>query len=675
MLLTMSKVEIVGVKTQFFQVLETLQDLGTLHLEDITKKKGPRYADLIPMEMDPALEEERNLLQNLAMRNNAILAELVPPKEKVSKAVLEEKYRSFQGKTLGDISAMVEEEESSTRELISYKNELEVEMSRLSKYEPIIKKVYPLASKVTTTEQYTSVALLIEERYKQVLDYIEHELERITGGQCDVFSARVDENTHAAILVFHKRFSEQVHNFLAAENVNQVRLPTELADKPYDEALQEIETRYKEIPPKLEKVKEDLEDVSNRWYATLVALKDYLSDRIESLNAIPKFGQSGHAFVITGWMPSDQVEPTRKLLEEKFEGKVEVTEELPTHAEMEEAPSAMQNPAAVKPFEFIYLLIKPPKYGHLDPTFLVAIFFPLLFGFMLGDMGYALVLFGVAMLIRRIIKKRASGGVFATLFANVLLICSISSFIFGLLYFEFFGDLLIRLFGWKDAAGHVEVQWVWGYINVNGVEEPWGWPLERIAQANEGMFKLLLIVVIIIGALHIGSALVIGMIDGIKHKDRKHVIEKAGYLLFILGLVVIFGSLWGIKSAKDVAVPLGAVMSLAGIGMAGYGGGFGGGLEAALTFGNLLSYARLYGIGLASVILAEVANELGAEFGSGLMIILGVIVAALLHTLNIALGVLSPSIQSLRLNLVESFTKFYQETDVVYKPFKRSGGE
>jgi V/A-type H+-transporting ATPase subunit I len=671
MLLTMSKVEIVGVKTLFFQVLETLQDLGTLHLEDITKKRGPRYADLIPMEMDPALEEERNLLQNLAMRNNAILAELAPPKERVSKGVLDEKYRSFQGKTLGEISAMVEEEESATKELITYKNELEVEMSRLSKYEPIIKKVYPLASKVTTTEQYTSIALLIEERYKQVLDYIEQELERITGGQCDVFSARVDENTHAAILVFHKRFSEQVHNFLATENVNQVRLPTELADKPYDEALKEIETRYKEIPPKLKKVKDDLEDISNKWYATLVALKDYLADRVESLNAIPKFGQSGHVFVITGWMPSDQVEETRKLLEEKYEGKIELTEEMPTHAEMEEAPSAMQNPTAVKPFEFIYLLIKPPKYGHTDPTFLVAIFFPLLFGFMLGDMGYGLVLMGAVWLMKRIIKKRESKSMFLSLFANVMLISAISSFVFGILYFEFFGDLLIRLFNmYQPGTTEPRVVWVWGYTS-NG--KPWGWPLERIAQANENIFGILLIVVICIGALHMGASLTIGLIDGIRHHDRKHAFEKAGFLLFIIGLVFIGLGIWAF--AKNVLMPLGAVMAVVGIGFAAYGGGFGGGLEAALTFGNLLSYARLYGIGLASVILAEVANELGAQFGGGFMIILGVIVAGALHTLNIALGVLSPSIQSLRLNLVESFTKFYQETDVVYKPFKRSGGE
>jgi V/A-type H+-transporting ATPase subunit I len=668
MLMTMSKVEIVGVKTLFFQVLETIQDLGTLHLEDITKKRGPRYADLIPMEMDPALEEERNLLQNLAMRNNAILSELAPPRERVSRNVLDEKYKTFQGKTLGEISAMVEEEESATKELITYKNELEVEMSRLSKYEPIIKKVYPLASKVTTTEQYTSIALLIEERYKQVLDYIESELERITSGQCDVFSARVDENTHAAILVFHKRFSEQVHNFLATENVNQVRLPTELSDKPYDEALKEIETRYKEIPPKLSKVKSDLEDISNRWYATLVALKDYLADRIESLNAIPKFGQSGHVFVITGWMPADQVDETRELLEGKFEGKVELTVEIPTHAEMEEAPSAMKNPTAVKPFEFIYLLIKPPKYGHLDPTFLVAIFFPLLFGFMLGDMGYALVLFGIVWLMKRVIKKRESKSAFMMLFANVLFISAISTFVFGLLYFEFFGDLLFRLFGWDPGSP----KWVWFYTS-NG--KPVGWPLERIAQANEQIFGFLLIIVICIGVLHMGGALTIGLIDGIRHHDRKHAFEKAGYLMFLLGMVVIGLGLWAFKDAKSIMVPLGAVIAVTGIGFAAYGGGFGGGLEAALTFGNLLSYARLYGIGLASVILAEVANDLGAKFGGGAMVILGIIVAGALHTMNIALGVLSPSIQSLRLNLVESFTKFYQETDVVYKPFKRSGGE
>ncbi len=114
-------------------------------------------------------------------------------------------------------------------------------LSRLSKYEPIIKKVYPLASQVTTSEHYTSIALLVEKKYSAVLDYIKDELDKITNKQCEIHTARVDEDTYAAIVIFNKLYSEQVHNFLAAENVNQVRLPAEMADKPYDEALKEIE--------------------------------------------------------------------------------------------------------------------------------------------------------------------------------------------------------------------------------------------------------------------------------------------------------------------------------------------------------------------------------------------------------------------------------------------------
>jgi V/A-type H+-transporting ATPase subunit I len=660
----MAKVEIVGVKSLFFDVLETIQDTGLLHLEDITKKKGPRYATLIPMEMDPGLEDERNRLQNLMMRNNALLAELTPPDVGVSRKQIQEVYKGYSGKSLDYISSLVEEEEAELKSLINRKLELEMELSRLSKYEPIIKKIYPLASKVTASEHYTSVALMVEKKYAGVLDYIKDEVEKITNHQCEVHSSRVDEDTFAAIVVFNKMYSEQVHNFLAAENVNQVRLPAEMAEKPYDEALQELERKYKEIPPLLEEVKKQIDELSDKWYAQLVALKDFIADRLSSLDAIPKFGQSGHVFVITGWMPSDQVDELRDLLDKKYEGKVEVTEQVPTHEELEHAPVAMRNNPVVKPFEFIYALIKPPRYGALDPTFLVAIFFPILFGFMLGDMGYGLVLIGLVFLIKRVLKKRGTEKSIIGLFANVLLISSISTIFFGLLYFEFFGDLLFR---WIWGGYHLV--WKWG---VTSSGKPWGWPIERVASENRDIFMLLLLAVFFIGVLQMTTGLVIGVIDGIREKDRKHIIEKLGYLFFVWGLVLAFFFIWGVKFQPGTAV--GAVLAVVGIGMAGYGGGFGGGMEAALTFGNILSYARLYGIALASVILAEVSNDLGAKF-SGAFIPIGIIVAAALHTLNIALGVLSPSIQSLRLNLVETMTKFYQEAEEVYEPFKKAGGE
>jgi V/A-type H+/Na+-transporting ATPase subunit I len=84
--------------------------------------------------------------------------------------------------------------------------------------------------------------------------------------------------------------------------------------------------------------------------------------------------------------------------------------------------------------------------------------------------------------------------------------------------------------------------------------------------------------------------------------------------------------------------------------------------------GNILSYARLMAIGMASVILAMVANRLGGAFEFA---IIGIIVAILLHALNILLAMFSPSIHAMRLHIVEFFSKFYEGGGMAYKPFKK----
>ena len=90
-------------------------------------------------------------------------------------------------------------------------------------------------------------------------------------------------------------------------------------------------------------------------------------------------------------------------------------------------------------------------------------------------------------------------------------------------------------------------------------------------------------------------------------------------------------------------------------------------LEIMSAVGNILSYARLMAIGMASVILAIVANRLG---GSMEVLIFGIIIAALLHTLNIILAMFSPSLHAIRLHLVEFYSKFYTGGGTMYKPFK-----
>jgi len=90
--------------------------------------------------------------------------------------------------------------------------------------------------------------------------------------------------------------------------------------------------------------------------------------------------------------------------------------------------------------------------------------------------------------------------------------------------------------------------------------------------------------------------------------------------------------------------------------------------ELLRHLGNIVSYARIMAVGLASVLLAHVANSLAGTAGS---VWLGVIVAVLLHTFNILLGVFAPTIHALRLHYVEFFSKFVEPGGRRYRPLKK----
>lgn len=90
-------------------------------------------------------------------------------------------------------------------------------------------------------------------------------------------------------------------------------------------------------------------------------------------------------------------------------------------------------------------------------------------------------------------------------------------------------------------------------------------------------------------------------------------------------------------------------------------------IEFIGLIGNVLSYLRIAAIGLASVYLARIANDVAGIAGN---IIVGVILAVLIHSLNLVLGAFSPTIHSLRLHYVEFFRKFYEGGGRPYKPYK-----
>jgi V/A-type H+-transporting ATPase subunit I len=274
-----------------------------------------------------------------------------------------------------------------------------------------------------------------------------------------------------------------------------------------------------------------------------------------------------------------------------------------------------------------------PAYSSYDPTPFIGIFFPVFFGMILGDAGYGLFLAALSVyLTRRFRRQRLIRDG-----ARILLIASLYSIVFGVLFGEFFGDLPERLFHLRPIC------------------------VERRTAVVPMIFFALAV-----GAAHVLLGLIFGVLSGFRKKEKKEAAYKLLSIAAILCLIVALASFFEVLPAILARPVTIAVLFLTPLLF------FTGGLLAPLEFlkniGNIISYVRIMAIGLTSVLLAFVANNLGGLTGD---VVTGVVVAGLIHALNITLGVFSPTIHSLRLHYVEFFSKFMEHGGRRFEPLKK----
>lgn len=172
-----------------------------------------------------------------------------------------------------------------------------------------------------------------------------------------------------------------------------------------------------------ETYKEELHDLLWRAHTSRV-----LSD------AIVRYGQLRHTYVITGWVPTADLEGLTARL--KQASKEILIETLPTtrHGENQHVPVALLTNKYLKPFQMLVNTYARPRYGELDPTILIALTFPLIYGAMFGDLGQGLVLLVLGLLINsgKFMKSMKSLGL-------LIAYCGASAAVFGMLYGSVFG--------------------------------------------------------------------------------------------------------------------------------------------------------------------------------------------------------------------------------------------
>ena len=248
-------------------------------------------------------------------------------------------------------------------------------------------------------------------------------------------------------------------------------------------------------------------------------------------DAIVRFGQLRHTYVVVGWVPSENLEQlTTRLKQASPEILIEAipTERSGHHSNV---PVALTNNRWLRPIQMLVTTYGRPSYGELDPTWLMALTFPLLFGAMFGDLGQGLVLFVLGLLIDRgvILKAMSSLGL-------LIAYCGASAAIFGFLYGSIFG-----------FEGHLIDEYLGFHF-----EPPWLSPIHEILPV--------LSLAIDAGIVILLLSFLIGMFNNIRARDWSHLVfGHTGIVMFIfyLAFLALLGSFLGTTAiAPRVAVAI-----------------------------------------------------------------------------------------------------------------------
>ncbi|MBI4673209.1 MAG: hypothetical protein HY741_16270 [Chloroflexi bacterium] len=628
MLLKMTRAQIIGSRAQLDATIAALQRLGVLHLEDT-----PRALSLTSLALDEASMRVQQELSLLAARLDGLLQLLPqidqPPRTLPAAPQGTREFVDWLRRQLDNLAPPLQA-------LAQRRDELHAEALSLPRYENTLRKLVPLSVELRELENFDTVALLIDTAFRDVLEMMRVELSLITHAQFEIIARDVDERTTAALLVYPRAYAQPVQALLGRENISQVRLPKELAGRSFREALTALEQRQHAVRRELAQLDAELETYARTWRAALEAWRRATRNLVQALTTRAQFGSTTYTFVIQGWVPQRDLNRVRAELAREVGPQVILTTLDERTGARDRTPVAFSNPAPLQPFEMLVRLMAVPRYGAFDPTPLMAFFMPLFFGIMLGDIAYGVLL----LLLALYVKRRWATNEAVRNLAQILIYGSLWTIVFGFLYGEFFGTL-------GEALGLAPL-WM--------------------PRGGEQILALF-VFALALGAVQIVLGLLLGAWEAWREKQRSEFLLKVGMLIVLAALFGVIGVVTeflprDLFTPTLVALLIGTVLLIVPSGLMGL---VLGPLEMVETVGNILSYLRLTAIGLASVYLALVANEMAGLVGNALV---GAILALLLHTLNFALGVLSPTIQSLRLHYVEFFRHFYESGGQEYRPFK-----
>lgn len=624
MIVKMSKVEIVGDREFLHPVTNLLYDLGVCQLDNGPETEILKKAQLSEEEK----EEQRNLIQGLS-----IIREM------------EKNLGEFPvyDKPI-DLPDPIDKLMDIKTEYLKYRSELHdlrEKMTQLQDYRNILKALSEIIEETEiSAEEFIGITFPKSE--SRIIELIKKELEELTGGEFKITTTEMRGDRIAGLITVPPKFREKFREILREEGLNELVLPEEYRSLPLKESIAKIEKDLTLLPHEIEKKERALLEFKDRVYEQMRKIKTLILDRYSVLKAKEEYPiESQLLFYLKVWVPDKDVKRLKESLKEQFGDNVHIEIKEPHVHEYQDVPVKVENKGILRPFQTLLQIFQPPIYGTIDPTPFLYMFFPIYFGFMLGDIGYG----AIGTLLFGFLWLKTKPGTLLRSVANIFLWAMLWTFIFGILYGEFLGDLGERL-GMHPLLVH---------------------------RTHE--VRPVLATAVLFGVVQVLLGIFLGAINQFRLGHKKHAYFEVTRFLGLLGLVfalvmpIIF-LIAGWSGWPSILIKIGAVLLILSVPVLVKLHNFVAPLEVLSAMGNMFSFARLMAIGLSSAILGMIANMFNSIIGA---FIFGLLVALIFHGLNVILGIFDPTVQGLRLQFVEFFSKFYLTGGRPYKPFKRGG--
>ena len=703
---SMSRIVIVGTKTRLEDAINALYSEKAIHVIDHTTGDDG-------LSIGTSLEKTSKASERL-LKVRALEKELGINKHTKTADISVEDVQSRIN--AGDVEG-VEDEVLKT---VDARNDLTQKITELNSKQKILELLKNLND--ITLDQYSgykSIAVLA--------GTVTGDASSLKIDDAEIFSS-YDKKTGGVAVVFVKKENrDQAYAALAGIGFVELHIPVYTTKVAAADEYQRIAAEIEAATAEIELCDKALEEMKERYKSFLKGSDEELSIAVEKGSVPLRIAVSEYSYIIDAWVPTKKVDSVKANLEQKLGDDVYVEFEETRGRNLEESesqeprfqnvPVKQNNGRIVCEYEYATSLVSVPKYQEIDPTFLIAIFLPLFFGFMVGDMGYAIpfIILGAYGL-----KKTKHPDWRAI--ALVLFFGGIWAFIFGLF---FYGEMLgMHFVGGEYEAGVWE--WHHDHVAVGGTSVTWDWIFgakfpewfnHMICSAGTwdsatgtwtsgetGIGKLVNVALLLklsvyVGIVHLFIGILCGVYNIVKqHGGKAAFMEKGGLVFTFFGMILFClaltqamfgGSIGDIAKGTPLILLVVAIVCLV-IGIA-LNAKAEGGMQAIMgipeVIGWILSYTRLAAITMSKAGMALAFNYIvfgmiiatrttaGGEvvfdpFANVVMLVIGIFLFCFLHLVVWTLGILSAGLHALRLQFVELMMRFYEGGGESFAPLQ-----